>query len=284
MARKKNKKLPDLINVGGSPDVTPQPHNIINLNLPSRRNNLSMKRRKQRYQPADSNVVNFDQARADSPRKPSRVNIVPRNTKQEEYVDHLENDKKRIVFATGPAGTGKTLLATMTAIKAFKEGVVDKIIITRPAVEVADEKLGFLPGTLEEKMAPWTRPIFDIFYEYFTKKDVTRMLEEGTLEISPLAFMRGRTFKNAYILADEMQNTTPEQMKMLLTRIGENTRCLITGDPVQTDIRGKNGLNDFIEKLESYPNRGIAVVYFERNHVERDPIVGSVLAIYGEYE
>jgi len=119
----------------------------------------------------------------------------------------------------GPPGTGKTLIAVLTAIKLFKEGVVDKIIVTRPAVSV-DEDLGFLPGTLEQKMAPWTRPIFDVLREYFTAKEIEGMIAEGVLEIAPLAYMRGRTFKKAYIIADEMQNSTANQMKMLLTRLG----------------------------------------------------------------
>ena len=135
-------------------------------------------------------------------------------------------DKNDILFAIGPAGTGKTMLAVQHGIKLFQEGIVDKIVVTRPAVSV-DEDLGFLPGTLEEKMAPWTRPIFDVLREYFNAKEIEGMISEGIIEIAPLAYMRGRTFKDAYIIADEMQNATPNQMKMLLTRLGENSEMVV---------------------------------------------------------
>jgi phosphate starvation-inducible PhoH-like protein len=154
--------------------------------------------------------------------KKQEVTILPRNKNQESYVLKLLDDTKDIVFGIGPAGTGKTLLAVQVAVKLFKEGAVDKIIVTRPAVSV-DEDLGFLPGTLEQKMAPWTRPIFDVLREYFDAKQIEGMIEEGIIEIAPLAYMRGRTFKKSFILADEMQNATPNQMKMLLTRLGEES-------------------------------------------------------------
>ena len=125
------------------------------------------------------------------------MSLIPKSLAQEEYVDLLLNPDKTIVFATGPAGTGKTMMAVLAAIKAYKEGVIQKIIITRPAVGVDDEKHGFLPGTLNEKMEPWTRPIFDVFKEYYSPREIALMLEEETIEISPLAFLRGRTFKNA---------------------------------------------------------------------------------------
>ena len=152
-----------------------------------------------------------------------QVLIVPRNISQENYLELLKNPKKFIVFAIGPAGTGKTMLGVQMAIKLYKEGVISKIIITRPAVSV-DEDHGFLPGTLNQKMEPWTRPIMDVFAEYYHPREIAEMLEDGTIEISPLAYMRGRTFKNAFVVADEMQNATPSQMKMLLTRLGENSR------------------------------------------------------------
>jgi phosphate starvation-inducible PhoH-like protein len=211
-----------------------------------------------------------------------RVEMIPRNTAQETYVDALL--EKRMVFAVGPAGTGKTLLAVLRAIKALREGEITKIILTRPAVSV-DEKHGFLPGDLNAKMEPWTRPIFDVFEEYYGLQETKRMLDEGTIEIAPLGFMRGRTFKNAYIIADEMQNATPDQTKMLLTRIGENSSMVITGDLKQHD-RGfdKNGLKDFLERLASFNKKSMAVCTFRREHVERDPLVAEVLEIYGEDE
>jgi phosphate starvation-inducible PhoH-like protein len=211
-----------------------------------------------------------------------RVEMIPRNTAQETYVDALL--EKRMVFAVGPAGTGKTLLAVLRAIKALREGEITKIILTRPAVSV-DEKHGFLPGDLNAKMEPWTRPIFDVFEEYYGLPETQRMLADGIIEIAPLGFMRGRTFKNAYIIADEMQNATPDQTKMLLTRIGENSSMVITGDLKQHD-RGfdKNGLKDFLERLAGRNQRSMAVCIFKREHVERDPLVAEVLEIYGEDE
>lgn len=209
-----------------------------------------------------------------------KVEMIPRNTAQETYMEELLD--KRMVFAVGPAGTGKTLLAVLRAIKALREQEITKIIITRPAVSV-DEKHGFLPGDLNAKMEPWTRPIFDVFEEYYGLQETKRLLEEGTIEIAPLGFMRGRTFKNSYIIADEMQNATPDQTKMLLTRIGEGSSMIITGDLKQHD-RGfeKNGLKDFLERL-SVCNKGtMAVCIFRREHIERDPLVADVLEIYGD--
>ena len=177
-------------------------------------------------------------------KKQKHVTIIPRNRNQETYVLKLLDQSKDIVFGIGPAGTGKTLLAVQVAVKLFLEREIDKIIVTRPAVSV-DEDLGFLPGTLEQKMAPWTRPIFDVLREYFQAKEIEGMIEEGIIEISPLAYMRGRTFKNSFILADEMQNATPNQMKMLLTRLGEGSQMAVTGDLAQADRINDNGLIDF---------------------------------------
>lgn len=207
------------------------------------------------------------------------VEILPRNTAQETYIDALLT--KRMVFAIGPAGTGKTLLAVVRAIKALREGEITKIVLTRPAVSV-DEKHGFLPGDLNEKMAPWTRPIFDVFEEYYGLPETNRMLDEGTIEIAPLGFMRGRTFKDAYIIVDEAQNCTSSQMLMVLSRIGEGSSMVITGDLNQHD-RGydENGLKDFLRRFPESDN-DIAVCKFDRRHVERDPLVSKVLGIYGQ--
>lgn len=224
--------------------------------------------------PESSNVVKLGN------RNYKRVEMLPRNTAQETYIEALL--EKRMVFAVGPAGTGKTLLAVLRAIKALREQEITKIILTRPAVSV-DEKHGFLPGDLNAKMEPWTRPIFDVFEEYYGLPETKRMLDEGTIEIAPLGFMRGRTFKNAYVIADEMQNATPDQTKMLLTRIGENSSMIITGDLRQHD-RGfeKNGLKDFLERLALKNKDSMAVCTFLRCHIERDPLVAEVLDIYGE--
>lgn len=213
-----------------------------------------------------------------------QVVLVPRNLNQETYIEKLLNPSNVIVFGIGPAGTGKTMLAVLAAIKEYKEGTVDRIVVTRPAVGVDDEKHGFLPGDLNSKMEPWTRPIFDVIQEYYSPNEVKKMLEEGVIEISPLAFMRGRTFKKAYIIADEMQNATPNQMKMLLTRIGDDSRMVVTGDVQQTDRReAQNGLIDFGRLFEQFANsQFIRMVNFTHGDIERHPAVSEVLSIYGD--
>jgi phosphate starvation-inducible PhoH-like protein len=212
-----------------------------------------------------------------------QVNIIPRSRTQEAYVDALLTSNKDIVFASGPAGTGKTMIAMLSAIKHYKSGLVDKIVCTRPAVGVDDEKHGFLPGDLNQKMEPWTRPLFDVLHEYYSPKETAKMLDEQLIEISPLAFMRGRTFKNAYIVADEMQNATPNQMKMLLTRIGEGSKIVVTGDVKQTDRKVKdNGLLDFMQLVQARDSNHIESVQFSHKDIERHPAVTEVLAIYGD--
>ena len=215
------------------------------------------------------------------PQKPQDVKIVPRNVNQESYLLKLLNPNKDIVFGVGPAGTGKTLIAVQVAIKMFKETQVNKIVVTRPVVSV-DEDIGFLPGNLEEKMAPWTIPIFDVFKLYFTTSDIQNMLYEGVIEISPLAFMRGRTFHNCYIVADEMQNASANQMKMLLTRIGSRSKLAVTGDLAQTDRPNDNGLSDFIGKLNQRSSNLIGLVNFGKSDVQRHEAVKEVLDIYGD--
>jgi len=224
-----------------------------------------------------NNVIDFNTIQ-----KKQSVQLIPRNRHQETYILKLLDETKSIVFAIGPAGTGKTMLAVQCAVKKFKEGSIDKIIVTRPAVSV-DEELGFLPGTLEQKMAPWTRPIFDVLREYFDARQIEGMIEEGIIEIAPLAYMRGRTFKDAYIIADEMQNATPNQMKMLLTRLGENSEMVVTGDLAQADRLKDNGLIDFIHQFESHgQNKHLDVVRFEQGDIERHEAVKEVLQIYGD--
>ena len=211
-----------------------------------------------------------------------KLQILPRNLHQEALLDYLDDRKKHIVFATGPAGTGKTMMAVQMGIRKLEDGEVEKLIITRPAVSV-DEQHGFLPGDLKQKMEPWTRPIFDFLEDYYKPKQVLQMVEAKTIEISPLAYMRGRTFKHSWIIADEMQNATPEQMKMLLTRIGERSRIVATGDLAQHD-RGyeKIGLKHFVELAKKNNSKSISLVEFDRGDVERHPVVSEVLGLYGE--
>ena len=243
-----------------------------------RRNEKEQVSRDPRFQPETNNLIQIKPYL----KRNKQVTIVPRNVAQENYLELLKNPKKYIVFAIGPAGTGKTMLAVQMAIKLFKEGAISKIIVTRPAVSV-DEEHGFLPGTLNQKMEPWTRPIFDVFEEYYHPKEIQDMLEDGVIEISPLAYMRGRTFKNAFIVADEMQNATPSQMKMLLTRLGENSRMVVTGDLNQADRPRENGLLQFCELYgQGGDYRMLAMAHFGTQHVERHPVVKEVLRIYKE--
>lgn len=205
----------------------------------------------------------------------------PKNPSQAKYLHALSNLANKIIIATGPAGTGKTLFATEYGLKQYLSGKYEKIIFTRPAVSV-DEDLGYLPGTLEEKMAPWIRPIYDILYRFLTVAEVTYMIHEKKIEIAPLAYMRGRTFKNTWIIADEMQNSSQNQMKMLLTRLGENSRMVITGDLDQHDRTGEiNGLQDFLGKFRGCRSNSISSIEFETKDIEREEVVKEILDIYG---
>lgn len=208
----------------------------------------------------------------------------PKNTHQKQYVNLLKDKTKKIVITTGPAGTGKTLFATEYGVRNFLAGNCDKLIFTRPSVSV-DEELGFLPGTLEEKMAPWVRPIYDVLYNFITPKEVQALMEEKWIEIAPLGYMRGRTFKNAWIVADEMQNSTLSQMKMLLTRLGENSRMIITGDLEQYDKIGEvNGLEDFLTRLSKTQSSSICSYVFQKSDIQREEVVSEVLDIYANHD
>jgi phosphate starvation-inducible PhoH-like protein len=219
----------------------------------------------------------------------------PRSENQRIYLEHLTNPHVKIVLGVGPAGCGKTLFACYSAIDELKKGNIKKIIITRPLVSVDKEDIGFLPGTLVNKMDPWTRPILDIFLEFYNQRDVDIMLESGVIEISPLAYMRGRTFKRCFIIADEMQNSSPNQMLMMTTRIGEGTKLVITGDLKQSDRSDENGLVDLMKRLKQYNNNKnisaassatvvdpcqIHLVELKSTDVERSPVVVKILDIY----
>lgn len=200
---------------------------------------------------------------------------------QREYLNLMRDDNVDIIVAIGPAGTGKTMLACYAAVEALRLKKLNKIVITRPVVSV-DEEIGFLPGGVESKMDPWTRPLFDVLRETYSPKEIEQMIEDGALEIVPLGFMRGRTFKNAWIIADEMQNSTPTQMLMLATRIGEGSKMIITGDLNQSDRPGPNGLQEISGKLEKAEKEYIKVVALETEDVQRSRAVKEVLELYAE--
>jgi len=246
---------------------------------------LARKNRKQRHRhETHAEYINNNVHYLPQAQKQKQVHIHGRNPNQKDYIQKLLDPTQTIIFATGPAGTGKTMLAVLAAVKALKDQTIDRLIITRPAVGVDDEKHGFLPGDLNAKMEPWTKPIFDIVREYYTAKQIQTMITEGIIEVSPLAFMRGRTFKNAFVIADEMQNATPSQMKMLLTRIGDDSRMVVTGDIAQTDRKEyENGLLDFQKLYDAYLNSEyISVSKFDHEDIERHPAVAEVLDIYGD--
>jgi phosphate starvation-inducible PhoH-like protein len=204
----------------------------------------------------------------------------PKTPNQHKYVEALNNYDTKIVLGVGPAGTGKTLFACNTAVEQLKAGSIKKIVLTRPLVSV-EEEIGFLPGNLVSKMEPWTRPIFDILEESYSKRDMDVMLQTGVIEISPLAFMRGRTFKNAFIIADEMQNSSPNQMLMITTRLGTNSKMVITGDLKQSDRMENNGLHDFIQKWKAAsPVTGVELIEMESTDIKRSEIVSTVLDMY----
>lgn len=212
----------------------------------------------------------------------------PRGFNQCRYVDFLKDPSVSIVVGVGPAGCGKTLFACHTAIQELKYGNIEKIVMTRPLVSVDKEDLGFLPGTIVNKMDPWTRPIFDIFSEFYSQNEIEYMIKTGVIEISPLAYMRGRTFKYSFIIADEMQNSSPNQMLMMTTRIGEGSKMAITGDLKQSDTNtnmAENGLYDFIQKIQSFngTNDDIRLVEMENTDIERSSVVIKVLEMYGMF-
>jgi len=217
-------------------------------------------------------------------------NIVytPKTINQNKYVEYLNDDNIDMIIAVGPAGTGKTLFACLKAITQLRNNEIQKLVVTRPVVTV-EEDIGFLPGNIVKKMDPWTRPIFDLFLEFFSKNELDTYVNSNTIEISPLAFMRGRTFKNSIIIADEMQNSSPNQMKMLTTRIGINSKMIITGDLNQTDISNNNGLEDLINRINKYNNYNnnslhrIKIVTFEKEEIERSEIVKNIIDLY-EYD
>ncbi len=227
----------------------------------------------------DSAPISESEELADIVLKTKKRHIYPRSATQARYIQEMMNNE--MVFGLGPAGTGKTYLAVALAVSMMLEGKIDKIILSRPAVE-AGENLGFLPGDLKDKVDPYLRPLYDALYEMLPAEQVDKKLAIGEIEIAPLAFMRGRTLSNAFIILDEAQNTTPMQMKMFLTRLGENSRMVINGDLSQVDLpRGViSGLKDALDTLDKVP--GIGSTTFSAADVVRHGLVAKIVKAYEE--
>ncbi|MEO0652858.1 MAG: PhoH family protein [Planctomycetota bacterium] len=220
-------------------------------------------------------------ARAASGPRSTRISkphpVEPRTQNQRRYLELIE--RHALTFGCGAAGTGKTFLATVAAVRALREGTVRRLVITRPVVE-AGERLGFLPGDLQAKLDPYLRPIYDALYALLPFEEVHRLEESGVLEIAPLAYMRGRTLSHAFVILDEAQNTTASQMKMFLTRLGEGGKMVVTGDPTQSDLTGRDpsGLADAVRRLRGFA--GVGVVDFSSRDIVRHPLVEQIVRAY----
>ena len=206
--------------------------------------------------------------------------VLPKTTGQKKYVEAIRTHD--ITLGIGPAGTGKTYLAMAMAVSALREGAVTRIILTRPAVE-AGEALGFLPGDLHEKLTPYLRPLYDALHDMLPGEEIEKHMERGVIEVAPLAYMRGRTLNNAFIVLDEAQNTTPEQMLMFLTRLGFNSKAVVTGDPTQTDLPGHktSGLREAVKVLHQVD--GIAICEFTKRDIVRHALVQRIIVAYEEH-
>lgn len=203
------------------------------------------------------------------------IAVKPKTEGQKRYVEAVRTHE--ITFAAGPAGTGKTYLAVALAVAALRRHEVERIVLTRPVVE-AGESLGYLPGTLEEKIDPYVRPLYDALFDLIGQETTLSLVEQGTIEVAPLAFMRGRTFSNAYVILDEAQNTTPVQMKMFLTRLGFHSRFVVTGDSTQRDLKGQSGMESVRQILSGIP--GIAFLDLGRADVVRHSLVARIIEAY----
>ena len=225
----------------------------------------------------ESSFAQLEAAAASIPLKVKRTDLVARTPTQLTYLQNIRDHD--ITFGIGPAGTGKTFLAVACAVDAFERDLIKRIVLVRPAVE-AGERLGFLPGDLIQKVDPYLRPLYDALFELMGLEKTTKLMERGTIEVAPLAFMRGRTLNGAFIILDEAQNTTPEQMKMFLTRIGYGTKTVVTGDPTQNDLHKnqKSGLHDAQHVLHGVP--GIAFTRFTSVDVVRHPLVQKIVNAY----
>lgn len=243
------------------------------------------KKKRMTYNPATNTpapVVNLNPALENANAiQTKRKSLVPRTQTQATYVDALR--KKEMVFGIGPAGTGKTYLAVAVGVEMYEKQMIERLVFCRPAVE-AGEKLGFLPGDMREKIDPYLRPIYDALNDFLGAERVEKMLERGEIEIAPLAFMRGRTLSHAYVVLDEAQNTTSTQMKMFLSRMGEGTRMIVTGDPSQNDLPYNqiSGLQEASNILGAIPE--IAFIQFTNSDVVRHKLVGKILNAYDAHK
>ncbi len=258
-------------------------HSITGPNMYQLQNKLFSSKRRKLTDSFDTDDI------FESPQKKRVIkSFQPKTENQNKFIELMRNTNIDIVIAIGPAGTGKTMLACYAAVEALRLGNVNRIVVTRPVVSV-DEEIGFLPGGLESKMDPWTRPIFDTLRESYSAKEIDRMVEEGVIEIVPLGFMRGRTFKQTWIIADEMQNSSPTQMFMLATRIGEGSKMIITGDLNQSDRDiYDNGLREIYEKIRHAENTVgldcVRYVELEKEDVQRSRAAKRVLDIYSDID
>jgi phosphate starvation-inducible PhoH-like protein len=220
---------------------------------------------KQDTDPKQNSIANF-----------KKIKITAITEEQIKVLKAINDNQITIIY--GPAGTGKTHLATLYGLKEFLLGTFDKLIFTRPCVEAYGEKLGMLPGDAEDKIAPYMIPIFDTISEYISMKELSVLVDNGAIRTLPLAFQRGVTFKNSFVVADEFQNTLPQQMRLFLTRIGKNTKVVITGDITQSDIEGVNGLSDAINRLNGI--NGLAIIQLSASSIVRNPIIFDIEAKY----
>lgn len=227
----------------------------------------------------DSKTINFNQSNPQKQRKP--VTLIPKTVNQENYILSLVDSNIDVVIAGGPAGTGKTYLATLAAIQAYRNKEVSRIVICRPAVSIENEQHGFLPGDLTAKLAPWCRPVLDVLREFYAIKEIEHMLSEEIIEFASLGMVRGRTFRDTFLICDESQNTSPLQLQSLMTRIGTGSKFVINGDLEQSD-RSDNecGLGDLLKRLQKTSIKGVEVCEFDQRDIQRHRLVGEFINLY----
>jgi phosphate starvation-inducible PhoH-like protein len=270
------------VKLEGEPEELDRAQRVFDQLEEARRRGIDIQKREFDYA---LNSVNDEQSLADAVSakiitSARKTPIVARTVGQKNYVEAIE--KHDVVFGIGPAGTGKTYLAVAMAVAALKKEQVSRIILARPAVE-AGEALGFLPGDLQEKITPYLRPLYDALHDMLEAEEMERALAREVIEVAPLAYMRGRTLNNAFVILDEAQNATTEQMFMLLTRIGMNSKCVVTGDVTQIDLPAnkRSGLVEAVQALKNVP--GIAISYFTERDVVRHALVRAIINAYQQH-